>query len=224
MSVISISLFFFFNDTASTDIYTLSLHDALPITAFASQLPPGPVCGGTTIHVAGRPLDTAGERVCTSAASQDFLQTMGIPLRAGRFVNPSDVPVDDADGHDLPVAVVVNEAAARALWPNRDPIGQLGMLSGANGQPFQVVGVAADVRNNGLNNRVEPAVYLSTAAAGAGNVVVRSELPADQLIAGVRRAIRQIAPTLVMGDVRTMNEVILDTLQLERLSSLVMTF
>src|SRR2546428_12878268 len=28
-----ISLFFFFNDTATTEIYTLSLHDALPISA-----------------------------------------------------------------------------------------------------------------------------------------------------------------------------------------------
>src|SRR5256885_15466462 len=29
----SCSLFFFFNDTATTEIYTLSLHDALPISA-----------------------------------------------------------------------------------------------------------------------------------------------------------------------------------------------
>src|SRR5437016_13459256 len=28
-----ISIFFFFNDTATTEIYTLSLHDALPISA-----------------------------------------------------------------------------------------------------------------------------------------------------------------------------------------------
>src|SRR5687768_17985236 len=32
----SISLFFFFNDTATTEIYTLSLHDALPISPAAS--------------------------------------------------------------------------------------------------------------------------------------------------------------------------------------------
>src|SRR5256885_12877645 len=31
MSLFSIFLFFFFNDTATTEIYTLSLHDALPI-------------------------------------------------------------------------------------------------------------------------------------------------------------------------------------------------
>ena len=56
------------------------------------------------------------------------------------------------------------------------------------------------------------------------NVVVRSDLPADQLIAAVRRAIRQADPTLVMEDVRTIHDIVLNTLQLERLSSLVMTF
>src|SRR3712207_7838545 len=30
--------FFFFNDTATTEIYTLSLHDALPISTFASNI------------------------------------------------------------------------------------------------------------------------------------------------------------------------------------------
>ena len=32
--VVQSQLFFFFNDTATTEIYTLSLHDALPISAF----------------------------------------------------------------------------------------------------------------------------------------------------------------------------------------------
>src|SRR5438309_4479712 len=31
------SLYFYFNDTATTDIYTLSLHDALPISVIARQ-------------------------------------------------------------------------------------------------------------------------------------------------------------------------------------------
>src|SRR2546426_5250403 len=33
MYISTISFFFFFNDTATTEIYTLSLHDALPISA-----------------------------------------------------------------------------------------------------------------------------------------------------------------------------------------------
>src|SRR5215813_14795433 len=35
-------LFFFFNDTATTEIYTLSLHDALPICAAAPPVPVPP--------------------------------------------------------------------------------------------------------------------------------------------------------------------------------------
>src|SRR2546427_8802014 len=37
---ISFLFFFFFNDTATTEIYTLSLHDALPISQVHRHLPP----------------------------------------------------------------------------------------------------------------------------------------------------------------------------------------
>src|SRR2546427_6654532 len=42
------SLFFFFNDTATTEIYTLSLHDALPISLAAAGAQLG-LSGSTTI-------------------------------------------------------------------------------------------------------------------------------------------------------------------------------
>src|SRR3712207_7338399 len=41
MSTYTCSLFFFFNDTATTEIYTLSLHDALPIYWFDESQEPG---------------------------------------------------------------------------------------------------------------------------------------------------------------------------------------
>src|SRR5215218_10534682 len=37
MILLSFSFFFFFNDTATTEIYTLSLHDALPISEQAAE-------------------------------------------------------------------------------------------------------------------------------------------------------------------------------------------
>src|SRR2546425_2807884 len=39
-------VFFFFNDTATTEIYTLSLHDALPICSFTTIDVPGACCSG----------------------------------------------------------------------------------------------------------------------------------------------------------------------------------
>src|SRR5438105_12799700 len=38
----TVLLFFFFNDTATTEIYTLSLHDALPISWWAQAPPDSP--------------------------------------------------------------------------------------------------------------------------------------------------------------------------------------
>src|SRR2546430_8877256 len=55
------SLFFFFNDTATTEIYTLSLHDALPIFAAAAA-------GGTVrVNPRGREVGVAREIVLTKA-------------------------------------------------------------------------------------------------------------------------------------------------------------
>src|SRR5256885_8964779 len=38
------TIFFFFNDTATTEIYTLSLHDALPISQFCEPARAEPIC------------------------------------------------------------------------------------------------------------------------------------------------------------------------------------
>src|SRR2546427_5888813 len=45
ISVPVVYLFFFFNDTATTEIYTLSLHDALPISTASSEGPLAPRYG-----------------------------------------------------------------------------------------------------------------------------------------------------------------------------------
>ena len=186
--------------------------------AFASQLSVGG-CGGADFVLEGRPADAATSRACWSAATPDFFLTLGIPLRQGRLVNESDIRED-------PIAAVINQTAARTFWPERNPIGAAARFSGPNGSRFEVIGVVGDVRNFGLNRPPEPQIYMPASVLGANpmNVVVRSDLPTDQVIAAVRRTIRQIDPTLVMEDVSTMDDVVSDTLQLERLSSLVMTF
>jgi predicted permease len=186
--------------------------------AFASRLPAGPFCGGTPIYVEGQPPDALVQRACTVGATPGFFSTMRIPLRAGRLLNESDRQARGA------LAVVINEAAARAYWPGRDPIGASARHSTLENDPFEVVGVVGDVRNNGLNGPAAPEIYLPAAVVNPMNVVVRSDLPADQLIAAVRRTVRQVDPTLVMEDVRTIHDIVLNTLQFERLSSLVMTF
>jgi len=202
--------------------------------SFASQLPGMGCGGGANFSVEGRPADAAAERACVVSTAPDFFPTMRIPLREGRLLNQADNPAwrgkdQVGDRRDIALPTVINEAAAHAFWADRSPIGAFARFSGSNGSWLEVVGVVRDTRNNGRNRPAMPEIYFPAGALGAVgvnamNVVVRSELPADQLIAAVRRTIRQADPTLAMGEVRTMNDALGDTLQLERLSSLVMTF
>src|SRR6185503_10716570 len=166
----------------------------------------------------GRPPDAAVQRPCVVQTTPDFFPIVRIPLRQGRLPNQSDSQRKD------PVPIVINETAARAYWPDRSPIGASARLSGPNGDRLEVIGVVGDVSNNGLTRAAVPAIYLSPRQLNPMNVVVRSDLPTDQLVGALRRSIRQADPIVVMSDVRTMNDVVRDTLQLERLSSLVMTF
>jgi putative ABC transport system permease protein len=196
----------------------------------ASQSP-GPGCaGGSDFVLDGQAADAATSRACLLTTTPDYFATLGIPLRQGRMADesdnlPSERPASD-DEPEPPLAALINETAARSFWPGRNPIGAGLRFSGPNGTRLEVIGVVADVRNNGLDNPPIPAVYMSGTALTVNpmNVVVRSDLPADQLSAALRRTIRQVNPTLVMGDVRTMDDVIGDYLLLQRLMSLVMTF
>jgi putative ABC transport system permease protein len=188
---------------------------------FAARLPPYSCAGGgTSIFLEGRPPDAVGQRVCLIQTTPDLLRTLRIPLRAGRWLDAADAERRDR------LMVVINETAARAWLPGRSPLGTSGNLSERGGPPFEVVGVVGDVRNNGVKSAIEPELYLVSHVLQVNpmNVAVRSDLPADQAIARVRRALQQADPTLAMADARTIDAAVRDGLQLERVSSLVMTF
>ena len=187
---------------------------------FANQLS-SVGCGGlANLSVEGRPPDAAAVRACLVVTTPDYFPTMRIPLREGRLLNESDNQGDDD------VRMMINETAAHAFWPDRSPIGAFARFSGPNGSRLEVTGVVGDVRNNGLNKPAAAEIYIlaSVMPPNPMNVIVRSDLPADPLVATVRGALRQADPTLVMQGVSTMNDLVRDTLRLERLSSLVMTF
>jgi predicted permease len=94
--------------------------------------------------------------------SPTYFRTLGIPLRAGRML----VETDRAGG---PPVTVINEAMARRYFANANPIGQRVLMQriitgkhemGPN-VPWEIVGVVADERTNGLANDPEPGIYVT---------------------------------------------------------------
>src|SRR2546430_10461420 len=68
------TLFFFFNDTATTEIYTLSLHDALPICGVRARSDADSMCTLQLVHEVSRfpaPRRCAGLRRCGDRALRD---------------------------------------------------------------------------------------------------------------------------------------------------------
>jgi putative ABC transport system permease protein len=125
--------------------------------AAVSQLPLGDPSSTQLFDIEGH-VTAPGERPAAGyrAVSANYFSTLRIPIARGRALA-------DDDRENSPFVVVINEAAARRFWPNEDPLGQ--RITWATGIPafdraaLTVVGIAADIKSNGLDKPESPAIY-----------------------------------------------------------------
>ena len=188
--------------------------------ALTSSVPLAGCCFSTTLYPEGRPGNAADvQRTSFRAVSPQFFSTLQIPLRAGRFLDERDVREDL-----LPV--VINEAAVRAYWPGQQAVGTYARLGGPDGSRVQIVGVAGDVRNDGLGKPTVPEIYIASAliVINPMRFIVRSPLPPQTLIPAVRRAVQDLDPAQPIHHVAMMRDIVRDSMSLERLGSFMMLF
>lgn len=152
-----------------------------------------------------------------------YFQTMGIAMKQGRGFQPAD-----ANG---PPVVIINEAFARRFFPGKDALAQrVRPCCGPQVPWFQVVGVAKDVKQAGLDNDVGTELYFSYEqspqhrgfAPGSMNLIVRTARPLEALAPGIRRAVAEMDRTLPVVQMRAMEEVVDQSLSRQRLLSLLL--
>ena len=116
-----------------------------------------------------------------------YFDAMGIRIRKGRQFNWSD----RADSQSV---VVINETAARYLWPGEDPIDRIALI---NGRDTRVIGVVSNVRESSLEKTGAWQMYLPIAQAGpVGSILtIRSRLPLAMLSLTVMRTLRSMNPS-----------------------------
>jgi putative ABC transport system permease protein len=165
------------------------------------------------------------------SASANYLRTMRMHLRRGRWLNADDMRARAA-------SFVVNETLARQLWPGRDAVGQpLVVFHGAQyspafGKPMagRVVGVVADVRQVAQDVPVDPEVYAPyTLEVWTGiTVVARARDPA-RIIPALRNAVHTVVPRAPLrglggaSSIRRMSAMLSDSLERRRLAVMVVT-
>ena len=152
----------------------------------------------------------------------DYLQAIGLPLRRGRAV-------DATDGADSAAVALVNEAAARVLWPDADAIGHtltVGTRLGQEGTRVggRVVGVVADSRERGPMSPVQPTLYVAHAQFPVGAVAVAIRTAGGGPgVPALRAALADLDPDVPMFRVRTMAQLASSTVAQPRLLMLLMS-
>ena len=142
-----------------------------------------------------------------------YFEALRIRVVSGRLPLPSDTSAS-------PPVIFINETAARGIFPGEDPVGKRVMLSRSRGfeQPWRTVaGVVADVRQRGLDRAMRPEMFIPHTQflhfspgqqARSLSVVVRGEVPPEQLLSAVRRELRRLDPEIPVADARPMTEVL----------------
>jgi predicted permease len=152
--------------------------------------------------------------------SRDYLQTMGIPLRHGRFFEATD------DARAQP-AVIVNQAMARRYWGQDDVVGKRIRIGRGDEAPWRtIVGVVGDVRQMGLDAPVKPEMYLPLEQVPGQpwftprDLVVRTKAGAGGLVDAVRRAVGDVDPDQPVSNIRAMDEILDEEVASRRLGAL----
>ena len=169
-----------------------------------------PLNGGNTtrFNIEGDPVPPPGQEVEANirTVSDNYFQTLGIPLLAGRNFDASDKP----NGQGV---VIIGKSVADRMFAGRDPIGRKIKYSAIDAPGDLIVGVVGDVKITGLDQAIKPVLYYPFRQNGSifSNLVLRTNSDTTTLANMVRNEIRSIEPEAAILNINTMNEVIAQT-------------
>ncbi|HTV56414.1 MAG TPA: ABC transporter permease, partial [Terriglobia bacterium] len=129
-----------------------------------------------------------------------FFRAMGMSLVAGRDFSWEDSPTSQR-------VIIINEAAARALWPHGNVVGQMAV---AGGRDRLVIGVVGDVRETSVEGGPGWQAYYPATQAGPDDaeVVVRTRLPPDTLAGSVLHTLRQLNPKQPAAEFQPIQQIV----------------
>ena len=201
---------------ANRQARTLQRLAAIPgVTSAAldSVLPAGADSPPNEFKIVGR---ETGERyfAVPRGVSADYFRTLGIPFLQGGACR-------DDPRLDAPNKVVVSRAFADRFFSSESPIGHqiVQRFSG------EIVGVVADVREQGLIKDPEPILYMCGLMAHWPDpyYIVRTDPSRPATMAGIREALREIEPGRAVYDASTLTETLSESLSQPRLNTVLLT-
>jgi putative ABC transport system permease protein len=183
-------------------------------------LPMSGINSDSSFDIEGRPSDDTHPEPDEEIrmVSSDYFRTLEVPLRRGRFFTP-------ADKIGAPPVVIVNQALADRYWPNEDAVGKrIGLPGPGKAVWATIVGIVGNVHHRGLDLPPVPEFYVPLAQAPYNSMIltVRSAQDSRSLTNGIRREVQAIDPGQPIAHVRTLEQVMADSVAPRRLSVLLL--
>jgi len=192
--------------------------------ALASDLPPiCSACHNNTIIEGYVPTEGSPPQNVQfyQSISPGYFETMRIRLVQGRFF-------DKRDGVEAPEVAIINQSMARTFWGNESALGRRIRPSGTTNW-CTVVGVIADVKNDGLETPAGTELYVPfTQNAGRDRsqqmfVIVRASGDPTAAVTLVRRELGRMDPTLPLANIHSMEAIISAAQSRPRVFTLLLT-
>jgi putative ABC transport system permease protein len=178
-----------------------------------------PLTGGKSSRSFTVPGSEKGYNADIRTSTPDYFRTMGIPLLKGRGFSDSDI------GGSLNVAIV-NEVLARTVFPGEDPIGKRITNFGPDNLTLQIVGIIGSVRHVGLDTEPRAEIYqlLGQAQWPSMFVAIRSATTdATSVTSAAQNVVWSVNKDVPLANVRTMQDLIANSVQRRRFSMLMLT-
>jgi putative ABC transport system permease protein len=197
----------------------------LPGIRFAgatSAIPLGGLNGSGTVTVDSQsvPKEDTDPEADQRSVTSGYFQAMGISLVRGRFF-------EDRDADTAPPVAIVDESLAQTFWPNQDPIGKRVHMGGPEStRPWAtVIGVVRQVHNRTLEMRSRVEVYWpeNQRADSAMTLAILTSGSPMSLAPTVQREVAAIDPELPVYRVRSMSEVMGESVARRRLALILLS-
>jgi len=159
---------------------------------------------------------THTEQAILQAVTPGFFQALGVPVLQGRDFGDSD------SANSQPVAVI-DEPLARHYWPNGDALGKRIETTG-DLEWMTIIGIVGGVNNNSLAEEKAPHLYMNVAQSPSPRafLVVRTAGPPAAAFPTINTELKRLEPDLPIYLVRSMTEIVGQTLSTQRLTNLLL--
>ena len=180
---------------------------AIPGVSATSASVGFPVMGsmGARLTILERPDQTAPPEIAYYSVTPDFFSFLDVPILEGR-------DIASTDDFPAPRVVVINETMARTFWPDGDAIGATVKIGAgaATDREITVIGIAADVRQNGPTQAVRPTAYGSTLQYSwpRRHIAVKTDRRVESLAKELRAAVHATDPSVASTTIRAIDQVV----------------